>query len=85
FVLLISVIINPKSFYPPLYRAPLCSQIFSIIWGVFVSFAQCLWCYTNNTCIDYPVRSILPSSSLCSLSNARWGVCWRFAFLKPYF
>ncbi|NWZ76888.1 PTTG protein, partial [Poecile atricapillus] len=41
-----------------------------------VSSAQCLWCYTNNTCIDYPVRSILPPSSLCSLSNARWGVCW---------
>uniref|UniRef100_A0A8C9G592 PTTG1 interacting protein n=1 Tax=Pavo cristatus TaxID=9049 RepID=A0A8C9G592_PAVCR len=37
---------------------------------------QCLWCFTNNTCIDYPVRSILPPSSLCSLSNARWGVCW---------
>ncbi|XP_064362117.1 pituitary tumor-transforming gene 1 protein-interacting protein-like isoform X2 [Dromaius novaehollandiae] len=37
---------------------------------------SCLWCYTNNTCVDYPVRSILPPSSLCSLSNARWGVCW---------
>ncbi|OPJ81804.1 pituitary tumor-transforming 1 protein-interacting protein [Patagioenas fasciata monilis] len=37
---------------------------------------SCLWCYTNNTCIDYPVRSILPPSSLCALSNARWGVCW---------
>ncbi|KAM6421995.1 pituitary tumor-transforming gene 1 protein-interacting protein-like [Rhynochetos jubatus] len=37
---------------------------------------SCLWCYTNNTCIDYPVRSILPPTSLCSLSNARWGVCW---------
>ncbi|XP_021407348.1 PTTG1IP family member 2 isoform X2 [Lonchura striata] len=37
---------------------------------------SCLWCYTNNTCIDYPVRSIFPPSSLCSLSNARWGVCW---------
>uniref|UniRef100_A0A803YBA1 PSI domain-containing protein n=1 Tax=Meleagris gallopavo TaxID=9103 RepID=A0A803YBA1_MELGA len=37
---------------------------------------SCLWCFTNNTCIDYPVRSILPPSSLCSLSNARWGVCW---------
>ncbi|XP_032928354.1 pituitary tumor-transforming gene 1 protein-interacting protein-like isoform X2 [Catharus ustulatus] len=37
---------------------------------------SCLWCYTNNTCIDYPVRSILPPSSLCSLSHARWGVCW---------
>ncbi|XP_071591299.1 PTTG1IP family member 2 [Heliangelus exortis] len=37
---------------------------------------SCLWCYTENTCIDYPVRSIIPPSSLCSLSNARWGVCW---------
>ncbi|XP_037984515.1 pituitary tumor-transforming gene 1 protein-interacting protein-like isoform X1 [Motacilla alba alba] len=37
---------------------------------------SCLWCYTNNTCIDYPVRSIFPPSSLCSFSNARWGVCW---------
>ncbi|XP_065587283.1 pituitary tumor-transforming gene 1 protein-interacting protein-like [Cyrtonyx montezumae] len=37
---------------------------------------SCLWCFTNNTCMDYPVRSILPPSSLCSLSNARWGVCW---------
>ncbi|XP_019363933.1 PREDICTED: pituitary tumor-transforming gene 1 protein-interacting protein-like [Gavialis gangeticus] len=37
---------------------------------------SCLWCYTHNTCTDYPVRSILPSSSLCHLSAARWGVCW---------
>ncbi|KYO26642.1 pituitary tumor-transforming 1 protein-interacting protein [Alligator mississippiensis] len=37
---------------------------------------SCLWCYTHNTCVDYPVRSILPSSSLCHLSAARWGVCW---------
>ncbi|XP_068790881.1 PTTG1IP family member 2 [Struthio camelus] len=36
----------------------------------------CLWCYTNNACIDYPVRSLLPPSSLCRLSDARWGVCW---------
>ncbi|XP_010139417.1 PREDICTED: pituitary tumor-transforming gene 1 protein-interacting protein-like, partial [Buceros rhinoceros silvestris] len=41
-----------------------------------LKYVSCLWCYTNNTCIDYPVRSILPPSSLCSLSNARWGVCW---------
>lgn len=37
---------------------------------------SCLWCYTNKTCMDYPVRSIFPSSSLCSLSDARWGFCW---------
>uniref|UniRef100_A0A8C0HD72 Uncharacterized protein n=1 Tax=Chelonoidis abingdonii TaxID=106734 RepID=A0A8C0HD72_CHEAB len=37
---------------------------------------QCLWCNARNTCMDYPVRSILPSSSLCPLYDARWGVCW---------
>lgn len=36
----------------------------------------CLWCNTNQQCVDYPVRSILPSKSLCALSAARWGVCW---------
>ncbi|NXR09292.1 PTTG protein, partial [Semnornis frantzii] len=36
----------------------------------------CLWCSTNKTCVDYPVRSFLPPASLCSLSRARWGVCW---------
>ncbi|XP_078010709.1 pituitary tumor-transforming gene 1 protein-interacting protein isoform X1 [Phascolarctos cinereus] len=37
---------------------------------------SCFWCYTNNACLDYPVRKILPPSSLCPLSSARWGVCW---------
>ncbi|KAM9307784.1 pituitary tumor-transforming gene 1 protein-interacting protein-like [Gastrophryne carolinensis] len=37
---------------------------------------SCLWCTTNNTCLDYPVRSIFPPASLCALSNARWGACW---------
>ncbi|XP_075443511.1 pituitary tumor-transforming gene 1 protein-interacting protein-like [Ascaphus truei] len=37
---------------------------------------SCLWCNTNNTCLDYPVRSILPPSSLCVMSQARWGACW---------
>ncbi|XP_074918439.1 pituitary tumor-transforming gene 1 protein-interacting protein-like isoform X2 [Chelonoidis abingdonii] len=37
---------------------------------------SCLWCNARNTCMDYPVRSILPSSSLCPLYDARWGVCW---------
>ncbi|KAL8187629.1 UNVERIFIED_CONTAM: hypothetical protein K2H54_052204 [Gekko kuhli] len=30
---------------------------------------------SNKKCIDYPVRNILPPSSLCALSSARWGVC----------
>ncbi|XP_035288062.1 pituitary tumor-transforming gene 1 protein-interacting protein [Anguilla rostrata] len=37
---------------------------------------SCLWCLTNGTCMDYPVKHVLPPSSLCSLSQARWGVCW---------
>ncbi|EFB16777.1 hypothetical protein PANDA_007705, partial [Ailuropoda melanoleuca] len=37
---------------------------------------QCLWCHTNKACLDYPVSRVLPPSSLCQLSSARWGVCW---------
>uniref|UniRef100_A0A8C5K9T7 Pituitary tumor-transforming 1 interacting protein n=1 Tax=Jaculus jaculus TaxID=51337 RepID=A0A8C5K9T7_JACJA len=37
---------------------------------------SCLWCNTDKACLDYPVRKILPPSSLCDLSSARWGVCW---------
>lgn len=37
---------------------------------------SCLWCNTNKACVDYPVSRILPPSSLCALSSARWGVCW---------
>ncbi|XP_022071446.1 PTTG1 interacting protein b [Acanthochromis polyacanthus] len=36
----------------------------------------CLWCTSNERCVDYPVRNILPSNSLCPLNDARWGVCW---------
>ncbi|MBN3298011.1 pituitary tumor-transforming gene 1 protein-interacting protein [Amia ocellicauda] len=37
---------------------------------------SCLWCFTNHSCLDYPASSVLPPSSLCLLSQARWGVCW---------
>lgn len=37
---------------------------------------KCLWCNTNSKCLDYPVRNILPPSSLCKLKDARWGICW---------
>ncbi|KAM4697847.1 LOW QUALITY PROTEIN: pituitary tumor-transforming gene 1 protein-interacting protein [Rhinophrynus dorsalis] len=37
---------------------------------------SCLWCNTNSKCMEYPVRNILPPSSLCKLKDARWGVCW---------
>ncbi|XP_042371359.1 pituitary tumor-transforming gene 1 protein-interacting protein-like, partial [Plectropomus leopardus] len=38
---------------------------------------KCLWCFTNNNCTEYPVSWLLPPSSVCKLSEARWGVCWR--------
>ncbi|XP_013872155.1 PTTG1 interacting protein b [Austrofundulus limnaeus] len=36
----------------------------------------CLWCITNQQCVDYPVQNVLPPSSVCALHDARWGVCW---------
>lgn len=36
----------------------------------------CLWCASNERCLDYPLRNILPPSSVCPLNDARWGVCW---------
>uniref|UniRef100_A0A6I8PEF3 PTTG1 interacting protein n=1 Tax=Ornithorhynchus anatinus TaxID=9258 RepID=A0A6I8PEF3_ORNAN len=37
---------------------------------------SCLWCSTKETCLDYPVSSLLPSSSLCPLADTRWAACW---------
>ncbi|KAM8857097.1 PTTG1 interacting protein b [Synchiropus picturatus] len=36
---------------------------------------SCLWCNANSRCLEYPVKNILPSSSVCSLTEARWGLC----------
>uniref|UniRef100_A0A3B5L0F3 PSI domain-containing protein n=1 Tax=Xiphophorus couchianus TaxID=32473 RepID=A0A3B5L0F3_9TELE len=36
----------------------------------------CLWCSSTQQCMDYPVKNILPPSSVCPLNDARWGVCW---------
>ncbi|XP_004081763.1 pituitary tumor-transforming gene 1 protein-interacting protein isoform X1 [Oryzias latipes] len=36
----------------------------------------CLWCIPTNACIEYPVKNILPPSSVCQLNDARWGKCW---------
>jgi hypothetical protein len=42
-----------------------------------VKHASCFWCESDsgNKCILYPPGEVLPTS-VCSLSNARWGVCW---------
>ncbi|NXR63100.1 PTTG protein, partial [Rhadina sibilatrix] len=36
----------------------------------------CLWCASSRSCMEYPVRRILPPADLCELRSARWGVCW---------
>ncbi|XP_068428749.1 PTTG1 interacting protein b [Clinocottus analis] len=36
----------------------------------------CLWCTPTKQCMDYPVKNILPPSSVCPLNDARWGMCW---------
>ncbi|XP_030065142.1 pituitary tumor-transforming gene 1 protein-interacting protein [Microcaecilia unicolor] len=41
-----------------------------------LSNVTCLWCSSTKECLVYPVRNILPPSSLCKLNAARWGVCW---------
>lgn len=61
-----------------LYPGPSGSLVFTLrFWGLAnIRLFQCLWCNTNKACLDYPVTRILPPSSLCTLSSARWGVCW---------
>ncbi|KAG7330720.1 hypothetical protein KOW79_004689 [Hemibagrus wyckioides] len=41
-----------------------------------VSNITCLWCTQTRQCLDYPVKTVLPSHSLCPLNDARWGNCW---------
>ncbi|CAI9176008.1 unnamed protein product [Rangifer tarandus platyrhynchus] len=53
-----------------------CSQNTSRTCEECLKNVSCLWCNTNKMCLDYPVTKILPPSSLCRLSSARWGVCW---------
>uniref|UniRef100_A0A8C4XG08 Uncharacterized protein n=1 Tax=Erpetoichthys calabaricus TaxID=27687 RepID=A0A8C4XG08_ERPCA len=35
---------------------------------------SCLWCYSNNTCVDYPMRTLLPSTNICPPSGVFAGV-----------
>ncbi|XP_061827500.1 PTTG1 interacting protein b [Nerophis lumbriciformis] len=37
---------------------------------------NCLWCLPTKQCVVYPVKSVLPPSSVCPLKEARWGLCW---------
>ncbi|KAG9271755.1 PTTG1 interacting protein b [Astyanax mexicanus] len=41
-----------------------------------LSNVSCLWCNTDQRCVDYPVQSVLPPASVCRLAEARWGKCW---------
>ncbi|XP_063789152.1 pituitary tumor-transforming gene 1 protein-interacting protein [Pseudophryne corroboree] len=53
-----------------------CSQMNNTSCETCLNNVKCLWCNTNKKCLEYPVRNILPPSSLCKLSDARWGICW---------
>ncbi|MEE6491046.1 hypothetical protein FKM82_016081 [Ascaphus truei] len=53
-----------------------CSKISNATCEECLKNVTCFWCSTNQKCEDYPVKNILPPSSLCKLSDARWGVCW---------
>ncbi|CAI9556213.1 unnamed protein product [Staurois parvus] len=53
-----------------------CSQMSNTTCETCLKNVTCLWCNTNRKCLEYPVRNILPPSSLCKLSDARWGICW---------
>uniref|UniRef100_A0A8D0HF71 PSI domain-containing protein n=1 Tax=Sphenodon punctatus TaxID=8508 RepID=A0A8D0HF71_SPHPU len=66
----------PTSSPPPPLPAHACSTFSKRSCEECLKNVSCLWCNTNNTCLDYPVKSILPPSSLCSLSDARWAACW---------
>lgn len=41
-----------------------------------VQSAKCLYCFKDKTCKPYPVGSLLPSSSVCPLNQARWSKCF---------
>uniref|UniRef100_A0A7N4NV35 PSI domain-containing protein n=1 Tax=Sarcophilus harrisii TaxID=9305 RepID=A0A7N4NV35_SARHA len=60
----------------PSHPPPACSENTNKSCSECLKNVSCFWCYTNNACLDYPVQKILPPSSLCQLSSARWGVCW---------
>ncbi|TKC41372.1 hypothetical protein EI555_013711, partial [Monodon monoceros] len=72
---------DPEADPLPLTPGPLVCVPGSVVWAFTRlmpchRLLQCLWCNTDKACLDYPVTKILPPSSLCKLSSARWGVCW---------
>nr|XP_056706404.1 pituitary tumor-transforming gene 1 protein-interacting protein [Euleptes europaea] len=70
---------HPSSYIPEIRRLPYksigCDQYTNKSCEACLKNVTCLWCTSNKKCIEYPVRSILPPSSVCALSSARWGVC----------
>ncbi|KAK6166712.1 hypothetical protein SNE40_023344 [Patella caerulea] len=41
-----------------------------------VGAPKCLYCNADDLCKPYPFKDVIPSSSVCPLSKARWTVCW---------
>ncbi|XP_071811470.1 pituitary tumor-transforming gene 1 protein-interacting protein-like isoform X2 [Apostichopus japonicus] len=40
-----------------------------------VGNVSCIFCYTDNKCMDYPKKHIIPRAEDCDLSQSRWGTC----------
>ncbi|KAL4609025.1 pituitary tumor-transforming gene 1 protein-interacting protein-like [Arapaima gigas] len=60
----------------PQTSAALCAQKSNTTCEECLKNVSCLWCKTTKKCEEYPVRTILPSRSLCPLAEAQWGLCW---------
>ncbi|CAH2306107.1 pituitary tumor-transforming gene 1 -interacting [Pelobates cultripes] len=56
--------------------ATVCSQLTNTSCEQCLKNVKCLWCSTDNECMVYPLKKLLPPASICKLSSARWGVCW---------
>ncbi|XP_032868530.1 pituitary tumor-transforming gene 1 protein-interacting protein-like [Amblyraja radiata] len=53
-----------------------CSDFTNRFCGECLENINCLWCSVDQRCMNYPVETIIPSSSVCPLKEARWAVCW---------
>ncbi|KAG5283641.1 hypothetical protein AALO_G00044350 [Alosa alosa] len=72
FIFNVTVVFNQSTTDP----AATCASKTNTSCGECLKNVTCLWCESSGACVEYPVRNILPPTSLCPLPQARWGVCW---------
>ncbi|XP_078273481.1 pituitary tumor-transforming gene 1 protein-interacting protein-like [Rhinoraja longicauda] len=53
-----------------------CSDFTNTFCGECLENINCLWCSVDQRCMNYPVETIIPYSSVCPLNEAHWAVCW---------